>query len=99
MGTGKLFSMSDATMRVLERIDHPEFWDHIDRAVPFFTEHEEEVAVEEGKKVVIKVDKDRLHQILDQILTVERTTGTLPIITAGHRIPLKNYPEAKQPDI
>lgn len=95
----------DPTRRLLDRLDQPEHWDHIDHGVPFFAEHEEQVDVLDadgkptGEKITVKVDPERLHRILDNLIAIERETGSIPVITEGHRLTGKGIPEQLQPDI
>jgi hypothetical protein len=90
----------DATMRVLDKLGKPQFWDKIEVGVPIFTAHREKTKDKDGNEIELVIDEKKLHRILDEIITLERSRGVLPIITEGHRVVgVPGYPESKQPDV
>jgi len=89
--------MGDATLDFLASLDRPELW-HTDE-VPVFVPHEREKSVPGGGKIRVKVTEADLHTIARRANDREAQTGTLAVVTLGHRRPERDVPETEQPPV
>jgi hypothetical protein len=89
-------TMADATLKLLRDLDDPRKYHRVE-AVPVFTPHKLPKRDSAGQVVEVEVTEDDLHEIAEHCNRRADDSGTLAVVTLGHRLQGREVPETKQP--
>ncbi len=89
---------SDPTLALLASLDNRALYDVIEN-VPVFVPHKRKWKDSKGKEHTIEVTEDDLQEIAEKANQRESDTGTLAVLTLGHRKSDPDFPETDQPPL
>ncbi len=93
-----LLTMADASSKILKQLDDPRLYHKVE-GVPIFVPHKRKKRTPAGKVVDVDVTDDDLEEIAEHNNRRVEETGTLAVITLGHRKQGPDVDETKQPPV